>query len=167
MVNLGKVKMELEILKSQKTEIEKQIGELYSRQINIDNRIRERMEFIEREKYHGLLQWEYFSAISKTKFTEGEYEVIIGYFNSNGVYVSKMEGDMKVSVEGSVESKGGTMRLSREADYQKGTRWYEKRYMSYEIPKSRENQYREMCEIKNKYAQMMQDSKIKLPQEAK
>jgi hypothetical protein len=160
-VNVEKLEVEISALEYKESELEGKIHDLSTEQHKIRKEIAEKKEIIQRNKYYGMRRWEYFESIAKTEYVEGDYKVIIGYMGGSTVYVETMEGDLKVYIYSNFDSDTAPMILSRNADYQKGTRYYERRYWESEIPKKRQVQYKEMLALKVKYGQMMENAEIK------
>lgn len=154
-VTQSKVKKLKENLDAIKIEKE----ELWKKERKLENQIRE-LEFdLQREKYYGMTQAQYFGAIEKTEFNEGDFKVIIGGLYGNGVYVVGQDEEMEVRVSG-LFNKNGEDELLVKRDNVPGKRDYYKTYQAGEVPKNKRDIYDAMVNVKNKYGKMMENGEI-------
>jgi hypothetical protein len=147
-------------------DIETQIHELYEKQSRYQREMADCNLEIQKMDYNGLSRSQYFKSIEGTRFTEGDYTIVIGEFYPHSLSVKTMEDDMELTVNGRYDVEGGSLNLYRRADRSKGTKHYDKTYYPVDVPKSRRDEYGVMVRLKKKYAQMMANAEIK-PKEEK
>ncbi|PGT89867.1 hypothetical protein [Bacillus thuringiensis] len=158
-MNVEATQLQVKNLKENLEAIKIEKEELWKKEQKLENQIRE-LEFdLQREKYHGLTQSQYFRAIEKTEFNEGDFQVIIGGLYGNGVYVVGQDEDMELRVSGLFNEQGKD-ELWVKRENVPGKRDYYKTYQAGEVPKNKQAMYKAMVTVKNKYGKMMENGEI-------
>lgn len=152
-------------LQEESRALEIQINEIEDKKTRIDREIAEYNEQLQRIQFKGMTRNEYFRAIAGKEFEEDGYKIKIGSPYTTSITISRYdeEEDFEFTVNGSFNSEGGTLDILRRGDYQKGTKWYQKKYIGKgEVPKKRMAMYLDMIDLKSKYGDMMENAEIEV-----
>ncbi|MGH0950695.1 hypothetical protein [Bacillus mycoides] len=154
---------ELEIVKleAQKKILEEQIQLMHSKQRELEKKMVEHQQNIERRKYKGKTFSEYFDSISGHYIEDG-FNIQIGAAWERTIYITAMNGDFELNIDGRYDDKRS---LSLKVSKDSGVRGYYKEYFENEIPKNHQKVYDAMVAIKNKYGKMIEDGTLE-PQQA-
>ncbi len=160
-MNVEEMKLKIAQLSSRSEILGDKIEELHQEKYQYEKEIMDLNEQLERLKYFGMRQYQYYEKIRNLTFYEGKYKIVIGAMGNDSISVEIVEeDDLKVVVYGSSNINTGVMNIYRDANYQKGTKPYYRKYYSQDIPKSRKEQFEEMLAIKAKYGKMMVDAEF-------
>ncbi|HDR7066990.1 TPA: hypothetical protein QCW42_004096 [Bacillus cereus] len=153
---------ELEItkLKAQKEILAEQIRLMDAKQRELEEKIVEHQQSIERRKYKGNTFHEYFGSI-KGERADGDFNITIDDWDRT-IHVETMNGDFEVSIDGDYKDNLlPKLRVYRDT----GVRTYEKEYYGGKVPQNHEALYKRMVSIKEKYGKMIIDGTLE-PKEA-
>lgn len=148
---------ELEIakLKAQKEIVDEQIRLMHAKQREIELKIVEHQNNIERRKYNGKTFHEYFSSI-EGHYEEDGFKIQVGSSWDRTIYVTGMNGEFELNISSPYnEVKGWGLKVSKDNGY------YREHYEG-EVPKKHQKVYDAMVAIKNKYGKMIEDGTLKL-----
>lgn len=154
---------ELEItkLQAQKEILQEQIRMMHAKERELEEKIQEHQNSIERRKYKGKTFHEYFDSIAG-HYEEDGFKIQVGSAWDRTVYVTGMNGDFELNISTRYDDKKGwSLKVSKDT----GVRDYYKEYFGHEIPKNHQKVYDEMTAIKNKYGKMIEDGTLE-PKEA-
>lgn len=158
-MNKESVQRCLDKAKEDLAKVRKKKAELDMQERRLESEIREFDLELQRDKYAGMTQSEYFKTISGVEFQEGDFQVVIGGLYGNGVYVFGKDDDMELQINGLFgEQSINELWISRTDVPDK--RDYFKKYYPGEVPKNKKGIYDKMVALKIKYGKMMENGEI-------
>lgn len=144
---------ELEIVKlaAQKEMLQEQIQLMQQKQRELEKKIVEHQQNIERRKYKGKTFHEYFESIAG-QYAEDGFNIQVGSAWDGTIYVTGMNGDFELNINTRYDDKRGlSLKVSKDSG-----RGYYKEYFEGEIPKNHKKVYDAMVAIKNKYGKRIE-----------
>lgn len=158
-MNTDSIQVCLDKAKEDLDKLRKKKAELAMQERRLESEINEFEIALQKEKYAGMTQAEYFRAIEGTEFQEGDFRVVIGGLYGNGVYVFGKDDDMELQLNGLFgEQAINELWISRTNVPDK--RDYYKKYYPGEVPKNKKGIYDKMVVLKNKYGKLMENGEI-------
>ncbi|PEN97801.1 hypothetical protein CN553_12175 [Bacillus cereus] len=152
---------EIAKLEAQKEILKEQIRLMHAKERELEEKIEEHQQSIERRKYKGKTFHEYFESVAG-HYEEDGFKIQVGSAWDRTIYVTGMNGDFELNINTRYDDKKGwSLKVSKDT----GVRDYYKEYFGHEIPKNHKKIYDEMTAIKNKYGKMIEDGTLE-PKEA-
>ncbi|MGE6347970.1 hypothetical protein ACQKIY_25150 [Bacillus mycoides] len=146
---------EIAKLEAQKEILAEQIRLMHNKQRELDEKVKEHQESIERRTYKGNTFHEYFGMI-KGERVDGDFNIRIDDWDRT-IHIETMNGDFEVSIDGSYKDNLlPKLRVYRDT----GVRTYEKEYYGGKVPQNHEALYKRMVSIKEKYGKMIIDGTL-------
>ncbi|PGT89868.1 hypothetical protein [Bacillus thuringiensis] len=150
-VEKTKLQTELDRIDEEYEDVQKQINKLQRKKDRLEKEKEDVIVKLEREKYHGMTQVEYFKAIKGRTFRDGDFVIGIG---TRCVYVTVIDDGTKFWINGGVDVHKVALDVEKSVD----GKIKHKRY--HRIPKDKKEIYDKLTDIKTKYGKMMKNGEI-------
>ncbi|GAB6422916.1 hypothetical protein bcgnr5372_26890 [Bacillus luti] len=153
------IMMQMKVAKEKIDVIQEEINVKGKEKRVLENQYTGLEERLERLRYNGLTQHEYFKAIWGMEIEDGDYTIRIGGVWENELSARITFGKKEYTLKGRFSLEGGLLRIAN-LDKNGGVKSSKERTYS-DLSEADRQIYEDLSVVKNKYGSMMVEGKIK------